>query len=47
MPAFIYFGSPILFAQVLNDEQYGVAVNAVKLKRNVEMYQWVETEHKR
>ncbi len=33
--------------QVLKDSEYGVAVNAVKLRRRVEMYQWNEEEHVR
>ena len=31
----------------LHDENYGVRVNAVKLKRHVEMYQWEEERRSR
>ncbi|RMX46132.1 hypothetical protein pdam_00020845, partial [Pocillopora damicornis] len=32
--------------RALNDSDYGIsAVNAVELRREVEMYQWVEHEH--
>ena len=31
----------------LQDESYGVRVNAVKLKRHIEMYQWEEERRKR
>ena len=30
---------------VLVDDVFGVSVNAISLKRNVEMYQWVEESH--
>lgn len=30
----------------LSDDQFGIKVNALKLKRNVEMYQWVEQQQK-
>ena len=30
-----------------NDPHFNVMVHAAKLKRVVEMYQWVETEHRR
>lgn len=33
--------------QVIHDEKYQIALPTVKLKRNVEMYQWVEHEQKR
>lgn len=33
--------------QILVDDDYGISINAVKLKRTVEMYQWVEEEHTR
>ena len=31
----------------LSDPDFGVRVHATHLKRHVEMYQWIETEHKR
>lgn len=33
--------------KVLSDADYGIAVQAVKLRRKVEMYQWVEHKHTR
>ncbi|PFX18219.1 Transmembrane protein 43 [Stylophora pistillata] len=33
--------------RALSDSDYGVAVKAVKLRRKVEMYQWVEHKHTR
>ena len=40
---------PIVSAsfQVLHDAEYKLAVNAIKLRRHVEMYQWVEHESKK
>jgi hypothetical protein len=31
---------------VLSDPEFGVSATAIKLTRTVEMYQWIETEHK-
>ncbi|XP_027052697.1 transmembrane protein 43-like, partial [Pocillopora damicornis] len=31
--------------RVLSDSDYGIAVKAARLRRNVEMYQWVEHKH--
>lgn len=33
--------------KLLSDPNYGVHLPAVKLRRHVEMYQWVETEESR
>ncbi|CAH1784094.1 unnamed protein product, partial [Owenia fusiformis] len=43
----VYLSGSLKTSEILRDDTYGVAVHAVKLKRNVEMYQWVEHEHKR
>ena len=37
----------MLFLKVLSDPEYGVAARAVKLRRKVEMYQWVEHKNTR
>ncbi|XP_076858116.1 transmembrane protein 43 [Brachyhypopomus gauderio] len=38
----VHLSAPLRTAQPLYDPNYKIAVQAVKLKRNVEMYQWVE-----
>ncbi|KAL6112119.1 tmem43 [Pungitius sinensis] len=38
----VHLSSQLRTSQPLHDPNYGVAVQAVKLKRQVEMYQWVE-----
>lgn len=43
----IHVTGPLHTLQPLSDDEYGIVVTAVKLKRFVEMYQWVEYEHKR
>ncbi|XP_061076428.1 transmembrane protein 43 [Conger conger] len=43
----IHLSAPLHTAQPLHDPNYKVAVHAVKLKRQVEMYQWVEHQESR
>ncbi|XP_064605666.1 transmembrane protein 43-like [Liolophura sinensis] len=43
----IYLSGGLKTKEVLTDTLYDVSISAVKLKRQVEMYQWVEQEHKR
>ncbi|XP_066527839.1 transmembrane protein 43 [Hoplias malabaricus] len=43
----VHLSAPLRTAQPLYDPNYKVAVQAVKLKRNVEMYQWVEYQDSR
>lgn len=43
----IYLSGPLRTSNILVDDDYGISINAVKLKRTVEMYQWVEEEHTR
>ncbi|XP_031566378.1 transmembrane protein 43-like [Actinia tenebrosa] len=38
----VHLTGPLKTGMVLNDGEYGVALKAVKLKREVEMFQWVE-----
>jgi hypothetical protein len=33
--------------EILKDDSFGISVNAIKLKRNVEMYQWKEHKQRR
>uniref|UniRef100_A0A3B4EDM0 Transmembrane protein 43 n=1 Tax=Pygocentrus nattereri TaxID=42514 RepID=A0A3B4EDM0_PYGNA len=43
----VHLSAPLRTSQPLYDPNYKVAVQAVKLKRNVEMYQWVEYQDSR
>ncbi|KAI5093746.1 transmembrane protein 43-like, partial [Silurus meridionalis] len=43
----VHLSAPLRTAQPLYDPNYMVTVHAVKLKRNVEMYQWVEHQESR
>ncbi|XP_061687341.1 transmembrane protein 43 [Syngnathoides biaculeatus] len=38
----VHLSAPLRTSKTLHDPNYGVEVQAVKLKRHVEMYQWVE-----
>ncbi|XP_053529935.1 transmembrane protein 43 isoform X2 [Ictalurus punctatus] len=43
----VHLSASLRTAQPLYDPNYKVSVQAVKLKRNVEMYQWVESQESR
>ena len=43
----VLVGGPLAITKQLADDYYGISINAVKLKKSVEMFQWKETEHKK
>ena len=43
----VHLSGSLVTDKVLRDGDYGITIAAVQLRRNVEMYQWVETAHER
>ncbi|KAK2154049.1 hypothetical protein LSH36_278g02091 [Paralvinella palmiformis] len=43
----VHLSGTLKTSKLLYDEDYSVSVAAVKLRRRVEMYQWIETEERR
>jgi len=43
----VLVGGPLAMTNSLQDDYYRISMNAVKLKKTVEMFQWKETEHKK
>lgn len=43
----VHLSGSLQTERALSDSDYGIAVKAVKLRRKVEMYQWVEHKHTR
>lgn len=41
----VHLKGPLHTDKILQDEEYNIGIKAVKLRRSVEMYQWVEHEH--
>ncbi len=40
----VHMSAKAMTEDILNDDQFGISVNALKLKRVVEMYQWKQSE---